>query len=121
MGAGADFADGIHGLAIFREIHAFGKFLEHGELIGIHDQFFIARGQSAFEPACGMQTEIHARQDCRPECIGAFIGGLGVRDFRTAESSAGAERHPQAPRQLGGTECDMSGFWCAESRRTGLH
>ena len=42
MRTGANFADGIHGLAVFREIDALGQLLEHGELVGIHDELLVS-------------------------------------------------------------------------------
>ncbi len=41
----AHFADGIERLAVLGEIDALGEALEHGELIGVDDEFLIAGRQ----------------------------------------------------------------------------
>ena len=76
--AGADLADGVHGLAVFREIDAVEEYLNHGRLVGVHDELFVAHDEAALEPAGGVEHEIDAGEHGSLEGVGGFVGGLGV-------------------------------------------
>ena len=121
MRARTDLAQRIQGLAVLRHVDTFQQQRDHVGLVGVHDELLVPHGQTAFQPACRMQHEVHSRQRGRLQGVGRFIRRLGVWNLRRAQSAAAAERHAQAARQLPCAIENQAGFRGAESRRSRLH
>ena len=90
-------------------------------MVGIHDEFLKGRHQPAFQPAAGVQHEVHPTQERCVECIGGLVSGLRVGQFRAAKPAAGAKRQVHPAGQLPGTVENLAGFWRSESRRARVH
>ena len=60
--ARANFADGIHRLAVLTQIHAREQRVHHPRLVGVHDELLVAHGEAALEPSSRVQHEVHARK-----------------------------------------------------------
>jgi hypothetical protein len=58
------------------------------------------RGEPALQPARRVQHEVDARHHGRQQRLRALVGGLRVGQLGGAERAAGAERHPEPPREL---------------------
>ena len=78
MPAGAHLADRIHRLAVLRHIHALGHLLQRPKLIRIHHEFLERRHKAAFQPAAGMQHEVHAAQERRVERVRRLVRRLRI-------------------------------------------
>ena len=121
MSAGRHFAEGFHRLTVFTQINALGHDVHGTELIDIHDEFLVGRGEPAFHPACGVKHEIRACQQSRHQSVGALVSRLSVGKLRSAKRPARAERHFHAASELGRAENSQRAFRCAKGRRARLH
>ena len=121
MSAGRHFAEGFHRLTVFTQINALGHDVHGTELIDIHDEFLVGRGEPAFHPAGGVKHKIRACQQSRHQGIGALVSGLSVGKLRSTERSARAEWHFHAAGELGRAENGQRAFRCAKGRRARLH
>ena len=117
MTAWSNLADGIHRLAVFIGRNPKSHLLQSAEVIGIHNKFFEGRHKPTFEPPTGVQHEVHPTQKRRVECVGCFISGLCIGQFRAAKPATGAkwEIHPAG--QLPGSVKNLAGLGRAEGRR----
>ena len=98
-----------------------GEHMHDAELVGVHDELLVGRGEAALHPAGGVKDEIRAGMDGRDQRLGALIGGLRIGDLGGAERAAGAERHVAAPGELAGAVDGECRFGRAEGRRARLH
>jgi hypothetical protein len=98
--AGRDFLEGLHRLAVLAQVDASGQHMHHAELVAIHHEFLIGRGQPAFHPARRVEHEIRAGMKGWNERLRAFIGRLGVGDLRGAQAAASPKRQAQPSRKL---------------------
>src|SRR3546814_4664992 len=64
-------ADRIHRLAVLAEVDALQHGLHQPELVGVEDELLVGRGQSAFEPAGGMQHRSEERRVGK-DCVSTF-------------------------------------------------
>ena len=79
MHAWPNFANRVHGLAVFRQVDSAEQDFDHIGLVDVHDKFFISHRESAFHPAGSMEDEIHAREGGRQHGINRLRSGLRVR------------------------------------------
>src|SRR2546430_17400203 len=92
MLAGTAFADGIERLTVVRQVDAGQQRMHHARLVGVHDELLVAHREAPLEPPGGMQHEVDAAQTGRNEGVGGLISRLRVRDLRSAQCPARAER-----------------------------
>ena len=119
--AGSDLAHRIERLAVGGQIHAGEQRVHHAGLVGVHDEFLVAHGEAALEPAGGVQHEVDARETGGEQGVGRFERRLRIRDLRGAQAAAGAERNSQAARERGHGIEHQRRFRRAERRRARLH
>ena len=100
MPAGFDLAEGIERLGIRGHVDAARHHVHHAELVEIHDEFLVGRGEAALHPAGRVEDEIGAGEQRRQQRLRALVGGLGVGQLGRAERAAGAEGQAHAAREL---------------------
>ena len=81
MAARTDLFDRPHRLCIFVECDSSGQMVQGPKLISVHDEFFVGRDKTAFEPTTGMQHEVDTRQQPHVQAVGCFICRLRVRQL----------------------------------------
>ena len=113
--------DRVERLAVVGQVEAGGEDRHHPALVRVHDEFLVADGQPALQPAGGVEDEVDAGQDGRLERGGGLVGGLGIGDLRGAQRAAGAERDAEPAGQRGHHVQHERRLRRAERRRAGLH
>jgi hypothetical protein len=121
MAARPDLAQRVQRLGVRIRRDPGGEFVQGPQMIGVHDEFLEAGDQPAFEPAAGMEHEVHAAQQGRIQRVGRLIGGLGIGQLGAAQRAAGAERNAEAARQLPRPVKDLACLGRAEGRRARIH
>jgi hypothetical protein len=70
MAARANLADRVHRLTVLVQRHALRQMVQRAKLVGVHHEFLVGRHQPAFQPAAGVQHEVHARQKRHVQAVG---------------------------------------------------
>ena len=119
--AGPDLAHRIERLAVRRQIDAREQRVHHAGLVRVHHELLVAHGETALEPACGVQHEIDA---------GEQVGSKVFADSKAAWASGIFEAQRLPPERNGMPRRRASaamrvehqrGLRRAEGRRARLH
>ena len=91
----------VERLAVLGEIDALGEALEHGELIGIDDEFLVGADASppSSQPAA-CSTKLTPPSKVGHSVLAAFMRGLRIGKLGGAQPAARAEGHAEPARQL---------------------
>ena len=100
--------------------------MQGAQLVGIHDEFLERRHKPPFQPATGVQHEVHPGKKPHVQTVGGLIGRLRIGQFRAVERPGTAVRQVHAPRQLPSAIGDMRSFrrakgWCTTVHVNGGH
>ena len=116
-----DFADRVHRLGVLVHLYPAGEVMQCAQLIGIHDEFLERRHKPPFQPATGVQHEVHPRQKPHVQTVGGLIGRLRIGQFRAVERPGAPVRQVQPSGQLPSAIGDMRSLRRAECGRTAVH
>ena len=121
MFAWTHLTHGVQSLAVFGHVHTTQQHRDHAGLIGIHNKFLIAHGQTTFEPACGVQHKVDPGQCRGLQRVGRFIGCLGIWQFGASKAATASKWHTKATGQRCSCIDHLAGLWGTKGGRARGH